>query len=236
MGALEWSLDVATAVSIIGAAAVFILEQRRQKHADREDAKWALFRELADKLAEFKNQIVQEVLVVNSSLVNKIGSADERNKKVESLRIIARTALSSAYYYANYDLRLKAEAIARHYDDPGLKHIPDKIESFLASMSDVLDRINLSERVTAKVKTSVKDYYQNHFLLDLGLRLRDDPPDFEQPHGEDLDKDAKDFEEYNRTKSKEFHYMPRRYIKKGDLPPTAFEVLDGFFESILGKS
>ena len=62
--ALEWSLDVATALSIITAAVAFMLQQRRQKRADREDAKWALFRELADKLAEFKNQIVQGGLSV----------------------------------------------------------------------------------------------------------------------------------------------------------------------------
>ena len=227
--ALEITLDVATAVSIIGAASAFILQQRSQKRGDREDAKWALFRELADKLAEFKNQIVQEVLVVHGSLHNQTGEmTEEQKKEMVSLATIARTTLSSAYYYANYDLRLKVEAIARHYDDPGLKHIPDMIESFLKSMTDVKIRFRNSHKAYVGLELHVSDYYDKMFLRDMGFRLQGDPPDFEQSHGKDLDKVGKKIEEY--------HYTPRRYIKKEDQPPTAFEVLDGFFESMLGKS
>ena len=226
---LEISLDVATAVSIVGAAAAFILQQRSQKQADREDAKWGFFRELADKLAEFKNQIVQEVLLVNRSLMNLDGSTEERNEKLTSVKSVARTALSSAYYYVNYDLRLKAEAIARHYDDRDLEDIPDKIESVLESMTDVIKRINHSEYVTHDcVSTPIEVYYEEHLLRDIGFRMQGDPPDFEQPYGEELDEIGKEYQKHDG-------YTPRRYMNKEDQPAVAFEVLDGFFQSMLSK-
>lgn len=225
--AWQWTLDVATALSIIGAAIAFILQQRSQKKADREDAKWALLRESADKVAEFKDQIVQEVLRVDTFIKNNKNDGDERNKEVDSLRTVVRTELSSAIYYALYDLRLKAEAITRHYDGVGLEKMPDKIESFVRAMSDVLDRIDYGERASAELNASIPYYYEEHFLREVGFRFRNDPPDYEGPMGEELDEVGKEYHKRG--------YTPRRYIKKEKQPPTAFEVIDGFFDSMLSK-
>ncbi|MCY4477356.1 MAG: hypothetical protein OXC70_05150 [Gammaproteobacteria bacterium] len=225
--ALQWSLDVATALSIISAAVAFMLQQSRQKKADREDAKWALLRESADKVGEYKSQIVQEVLRVDSFIKNDNKDIEERNEKLESLRTVARTALSSAIYYALYDLRLKAEAITRHYDGAGLENMPVKIESFVRSMSDVLDRLRVAEKASAELNAPIAYYYVEHFLREVGFRYRSDPPDYQGPMGEELDEAAEEYR--NRG------YTPRRYIKKEDQPPTAFEVIDGFFDSMLSK-
>ena len=225
--ALEWSLDVATALSIIGAAIAFILQQRGQKKADREDAQWALLRESADKVGEFKDQIVQEVLRVDSFIKNDKNDIEERNKKLESLRTVVRTALNSAIYYALYDLRLKAEAIARHYDGAGLENMPQKIESFVKTMSDVLDRLGNAGKASAELNASIVYYYEEHFLREVGFRFRSDPPDYKGPMGEELDEAGKEYHKRG--------YTPRRYIKEDDQPPTAFEVIDGFFDSMLSK-
>ena len=225
--ALEWSLDVATALSIISAAVAFILQQRSQKKADREDAQWALLRESADKVGEFKDQIVQEVLSVDSDIKNDKKDIEERIGKLDSLESVVRTALNSALYYALYDLRLKAEAIARHYDGVGLVNMPDKIESFVGSMSDVLDRLGNAGRASTELNAPIVYYYEEHFLREVGFRFRTDPPDYQGPMGEELDETGKAYQERG--------YTPRRYIKKEDQPPTAFEVIDGFFDSMLSN-
>ena len=224
-GELEVSLDVATAISIFGAAVAFFLQQKNQKRADRKDAKWALLRELTDKVAEFKTEIVKGVQSVHSHFMRETESPEKINERINYLTTVAYTSLGAAYYYAHYDLRTKAAAIAHHYDDPELENLSEKIEVFLASMSDVIVRLKLSETATNKARTKVRDYYENHFLRDIGFRLQGDPPDFEQPMGEDLDDFGKEYEKLD--------YTPRRYIKKEDQPPTAFEVLDDFCESIL---
>ena len=226
-GALEWSLDVATALSIIGAAIAFILQQREQKRADRRDAKWTLLRELTDKMAKFKTEIVHGVQSVHSHFVRDTESPEKINEKMNYLATVAYTSLGAAHYYAHYDLKMKAAAIVHYYDDQDLENIPEKIEAFLASMSDVIGRLKLSEAATNEVETSVSDYYENHFLRDIGFRLQGDPTDFEQPMGEDLDDIGKEYQRLG--------YTPRRYIRKEDQPPTAFEVLDDFCDSILGK-
>lgn len=225
--AVEWTLDVATALSIIGAAVAYMLQQRNQKKADREDAQWALLRESADKVGEFKNRVVQEVLRVDSIIRNDKNDIEERFNELHSLSREVRTALNSALYYARYDLRLKAEAIARHYKGAGLQNMPDKIESFVGTMSAVLDRLRVAEDASAELNAPIVYYYQEHFLREVGFRFRNQPPDYEGRMGEELDETGK---EYQRS-----GYMPRRYIKKEDQPPTAFEVIDGFFDSMLSK-
>ena len=51
---LEISLDVATALSFIGAAVTFLIQTQRQKRVDLESEQWSLYKELTDEFVQYR--------------------------------------------------------------------------------------------------------------------------------------------------------------------------------------
>ena len=62
------TLDVATALSIIGAAATFLFQVRHQKRADLEKEKWHFLGQLAEGIRDHKLKIVYAILEKNKML------------------------------------------------------------------------------------------------------------------------------------------------------------------------
>ena len=59
---LEITLDIATALSIMGAAATFFFQLRRQKRLDLETEKWNFLKELAGEIRKYKAEILNEFM------------------------------------------------------------------------------------------------------------------------------------------------------------------------------
>ena len=227
---LEFSLDVATALSIIGAAATFFVQQRRQKRADQENAKWTFLKELADDFAQYKARIVKAIvdkhgLLIDADVVYQ--SDNWRNtawNDMLSLQTEVNRTITDAYYYVEYDLRKKAEAIAGHFEDPQMG-ISDQIESFLKATEAPSDRLEKSIGVAHCSNLQLKTYYVEVFLRDVGFRTQgSDVRNF--PVGEEIDEFWTEVRELTG-------YVPRRHIRREELPSTVLEVLNDFSDAML---
>ena len=227
---LEFSLDVATALSIIGAAATFFVQQRREKRADQEDAKWTFLKELADDFAQYKARIVKEIVDKHGDLIDSdvVFQDDWENtawKDMLSLQSKVNRTITDAYYYVEYDLRKKAEAIAGHFEDPEMD-ISDQIESFREATAAQNDRLVKSFLVAHHGFLPLKDYYVEVFLRDIGFRTQGlDINDF--PIGEEID------ETWTDVRKNTGGYLSRSFIRREDQPPTVLEVLNGFSDEML---
>ena len=228
---LEFSLDVATALSIIGAAATFFVQQRRQKRADQENAKWTFLKELADDFAQYKARIVKGIVDKHSFLIDADVVFQSDNWKntawndMFSLQSEVNRTITDAYYYVEYDLRKKAEAIAGHFEDPKMD-ISDQIESFRKATEAQNDRLKKSIRAAHHINLPLKTYYIQVFLRDVGFRtLGIDVRDL--PLGEEID------ETWTEVRKRTDGYLPRLFIRREEQPPTVLEVLNGFSAAML---
>ena len=156
---LEWSLDVATAVSIIGAAAAFLIQTASQKKTERKEAIWSLLRELANGMATTKDKIVQEYLDYHINYYHKLKEVSQEEqeraqeeqeraqeeqeraqeeqfkKRLDKLEESVYGLLVNYYYYAKYDFPLQAKALAKHYGDEALeKSLDEAAKKFCEEM------------------------------------------------------------------------------------------------------
>lgn len=218
---IQFSLDMATAASIGAAAWFFIRQQRAQRQAERNDAKRALVRELADKMVGFKMGIVEEVFRVNPAIQKETGGQEETNQRVNALESMVKNSLSKAIYLVRYDLQLRASIIGGQYSDGALKEKTLKLSSsFIENALEVYQRFEDGDEAAQGM--NLKQYYHEFLLPDIGFHLiRSIPPVLvldSPPMGEALDEEGRRFEKYR--------YTPRRYIEKEEQPRTVFDVFD----------
>ena len=182
-----YSLDIATALSVIVAAIVFVWQSFSQKHSDRRTEKWNLQRKMADKIYEYKSKIWREILHRNDVLVLKKKEFEEKFKEkefqleqdefinkfredcwneIEKLVSTTFKSLNEAYYYAEYDLQTQAKMIDTHYKGGKLigmvKSFIEKIKSLFRT-SDQGPQIGITEQVESfrteveNIKCRLKD-------------------------------------------------------------------------------
>ena len=173
---LEITLDVATALSIMGAAATFFFQLRRHRRAELENEKWNFLKELASEIRGYKADIVKVIMDKHSDITKSedVVFKEETYKEtawndvVFLLNFVARK-MTDAYYYTEYDLRKKAEVIANHYEDPRMD-ITEQVESFRADIEKLSDRLSDSLLAAVALEIPLMHYYTAHFLREVGVR------------------------------------------------------------------
>jgi len=239
---VQISLDMATAVSVALAAWFFVKRLKVEKQAERDEAKRKLAQDLADEkrklaqelvdtIGDFKIQIMEEVFRLNRPIFAETGGPDGINENLNVLESKVYTSLEGAIYYAHLELPLRAHEIARHYNDPKLeKEVLDSTSSFIESALEVYGRLKDGNQASQDAMKA-RQYYLQFLLPDIGFPLINldlEPPGLDVlPMGEDLDEEGKRFLDRG--------YMPRRYIGKGDQPPTVIGVFDEFAKSLAGN-
>ena len=140
------------------------------------------------------------------------------------LDLVSRT-LGEAYFYAEFDIRKKAKAIADHFDDPRLD-IGKLVEAFQVSSDAVHTRLEKSVLFASLTDIPLNTWYFNYFLREVGLnslgakaveRRYGDPPD----------------EYLEQITSETGGYKPRNYYLKEEEPPTVISLLDDFADAIV---
>ena len=246
LGALEVSLDLATAASIIGAAIAFILQQRRESKVNLREARWNLLWELANKFTGFKMEILQEMTRIDSyvtggqyrstTLPDGTEKTESVAEMVQGLFALVNRTLSDAQDYADNVFRTKAKAISSHFRDQDSEDWSKEIEKSLKDMHKVTLRMLSSHDAAIELNKrfvnciNYVDVYCEHLLPDLGYQYPQQP---ERSMGKDLDDLGEKYAELPNSYRPGRPYMPRRYIKKNEQPLTAFDVLDDFVHSML---
>ena len=230
---LEITLDIATALSIIGAAATFLFQLRRQQQADLVSEKWELLKKLASEIRNYKIEIVTLLLDKHNAIIKSEDVLFDKETYGETawkdlLEVHSRVAriMNEAYFYAEYDLRKRAEGISAQYRDPRMD-ISEQIESFRIALNEDLNRRTKSLIVPLVIRVQLHEFYYNYFLRDIGLRT---PGNILEafPHGTPPDDELKQILGWT-----DGIYTPREYYNREDQPPTVFDVLDNFADSIM---
>ena len=230
---LEITLDIATALSIMGAAATFFFQMRRQKRLDLETEKWNFLKELAGEIRKYKAEILNAFMDRHQRIVKHPDVIFEQetykdtawNDMADLVNVVMKT-LTKAYYYAEYDLLTKAKSIATHYQDPRMD-ITKQVGHFRAGIEIVQHRMSMSFGAAGALQFPLSEYYMYYFLNEVGLRTLGADAAEELPYSEpdellDLIKSVTDDD-----------YAPREYYKENDRPPRIFDVLDEFADSIV---
>lgn len=137
---------------------------------------------------------------------------------------VSRT-MTDAYYFAEYDLRKRAEVIAIHYRDPRMD-ITEQVGSFRNAVDQICGRVGKILLIPAEMDWPLKDFYILYFLREVGLRtLGLDVRDMEMG--------ARPDDYMEQVMAITGDYAPREYYKKEQQPPTVFDVLDDFADSII---
>lgn len=229
---LEVTLDVATALSIIGAAATFFFQLRRQKRADLEVEKWQLLKEMAGRINDYKTEIVYAIMEKHDRIMEskEVGFKEETWAETEWKDLVlllnhVLEILTKAYYFAEQDLRSNAQMIAVQFKDPRMD-ITEQVESFRAGVELINDRLTKMMMIPAVMDWKLRMFYVHYFLREVGLRIL----------GQDVTKwsfGEKPDDYLDQVMSLTETYAPREYYKKEEQPPTVFDVLDDFANSIV---
>ena len=232
-GYLEITLDVATALSIIGAAATFLTQMRRQRQADLVSEKWEFLKGLADEIRNYKREIVgvlvnKDDAIMRSEDVHYDEETCQDTAWMDIFAVLNRVThiTQKCYFYAEYDLRKRAEWISAQYKDPRID-ISEQIESFRQALNKDFRRRRKSVMVPAISPVTTHKFYYSYLLRDIGLRT---PGNIVEnlPYGTPPDNELKRILAVTNG-----DYTPREYYKKEDQPPTVFDVLDNFADSIM---
>ena len=248
------SLDIATAVSIIGAALTFFKQLQREKRKNLQEEKWKFMNELAKEVQKHKTRIVEEVLDKHNSIQS---NGPNSGSNAIGLLDTAIKILHDVYYRALYDFKPKAKMIATHYDDERM-NIEMKVDLFGIEIERLQFRLRSSFAVAKELKWLAGDYYLNHFLWEVGMHTLDTNFEEEQPYSDPdelaelienttgkiketkikeyeerinttRDKETKDALEKEKRKYEEYYlpYYPRRHYKMlTEKGKREFKVLD----------